>query len=150
MTTHPSRLSVKAQPLPPNSVVWGKQGEGEALKRSQQLAWASAFRSQLQAFDYEITEIEGVLPEELKGSTLFRNGPSRFERGDQRVAHYLDGDGYIAKIAFAPDGRVTFFFSLCENGGVCLGGCGECVWVFGRRLGMRSQGDFWRVCWICI
>jgi len=108
VTTHPSRLSVKAQPLPPNSVVWGKQGEGEALKRSQQLAWASAFRSQLQAFDYEITEIEGVLPEELKGSTLFRNGPSRFERGDQRVAHYLDGDGYIAKIAFAPDGRVTF------------------------------------------
>ncbi|MGC1309669.1 MAG: carotenoid oxygenase family protein [Phormidesmis sp.] len=96
------------QPLPPNSVVWGKQGEGTALKQAQQTAWAGAFRSQLQEFDYEITDIEGILPDVLKGSTLFRNGPGRFERGGQRVAHYLDGDGYLAKIAFAPDGKVHF------------------------------------------
>lgn len=96
------------QPLPPNSVVWGKQREGEALKQMQKEAWAGAFRSQLQEFDYEITEIEGTLPEGLKGSTLFRNGPGRFERGDQRVAHYLDGDGYLSKIGFSPTGKVYF------------------------------------------
>jgi all-trans-8'-apo-beta-carotenal 15,15'-oxygenase len=97
-----------SQPLPPNSVVWGKQGESTALKQAQQAAWAGAFRSQLQEFDYEITDIEGTLPDALKGSTLFRNGPSRFERGTQRVAHYLDGDGYVAKIAFSPEGKVYF------------------------------------------
>ncbi len=95
-------------PLPTNSVVWGKQGESNALKQAQQAAWAGAFRSQLQEFDYEITNIEGTLPDALKGSTLFRNGPSRFERGAQRVAHYLDGDGYVAKIAFSPEGRAFF------------------------------------------
>ncbi|MGB7085107.1 MAG: carotenoid oxygenase family protein, partial [Phormidesmis sp.] len=94
--------------LPPNSIVWGKQGEGDRLKQAQKEAWAGAFRSQLQAFDYEITDIEGSLPEGLYGSTLFRNGPSRFERGGQRVEHYLDGDGYLAKIAFSPDGKVYF------------------------------------------
>lgn len=88
------------------------------LKNIQQTAWAAAFSSQLQEFDYEITEIEGRVPDELKGSTLFRNGPSCFERGGQRVAHYLDGDGYLAKISFAPDGKVRFtsrFISTAEH-----------------------------------
>jgi all-trans-8'-apo-beta-carotenal 15,15'-oxygenase len=107
LNTQPLKVPTH-EPLPPNSVVWGKQGEDEALKQAQQAAWAGTFRSQLQEFDYEITAIEGTLPEELKGSTLFRNGPSRFERGTQRVAHYLDGDGYVAKIAFAPTGKVYF------------------------------------------
>ncbi|NJM98249.1 MAG: lignostilbene-alpha,beta-dioxygenase [Phormidesmis sp. RL_2_1] len=116
----PTSLSYVAysSPLPPNSVVWGKQGESKALKQAQQTAWAAAFRSQLQEFDYEITDIEGTLPDGLKGSTLFRNGPSRFERGAQRVAHYLDGDGYLAKIAFAPNGKVYFtsrFISTAEH-----------------------------------
>lgn len=106
VTTQPINSAV--QPLLPNSVVWGKQGESKALKQAQQTAWAGAFRSQLQEFDYEITDIEGTLPDGLKGSTLFRNGPGRFERGQQRVAHYLDGDGYLSKIAFAPDGKAYF------------------------------------------
>ncbi len=107
MVSQPS-VSTPSQPHPPNSIVWGKQGEGSALKQAQKEAWAGAFRSQLQEFDYEITDIEGVLPDALKGSTLFRNGPSRFERGQQRVAHYLDGDGYLSKISFSPEGKVHF------------------------------------------
>ena len=95
-------------PFAPNSIAWGKQGEGEELKQAQKDAWAGAFRSQTQEFDYEITEIEGEIPAGLRGSTLFRNGPSRFERGSSRVSHYLDGDGYIAKIAFSPAGKATF------------------------------------------
>jgi len=100
--------SAPQRPLPTGSIVWGKQGEGDALKQLQKDAWAGAFRSQLQEFDYEITDIEGTIPEGLRGSTLFRNGPSRFERGDSRVAHYLDGDGYLAKITFSPTGSAHF------------------------------------------
>ena len=96
------------QPSSPDRVAWGKCDEGVAFKQAQKDAWAGAFRSQLQEFDYEITEIEGSIPNGLKGSTLFRNGPGRFERGQQRVAHYLDGDGYLAKIAIAPDGKAYF------------------------------------------
>ena len=89
-------------------VAWGKCEEGARFKRDQKKAWAAAFRSQLEEFDYEITEIEGTVPDGLKGSTLFRNGPGQFERGEQRVAHYLDGDGYLAKVAIASDGRAYF------------------------------------------
>ncbi|EDX84569.1 Retinal pigment epithelial membrane protein [Synechococcus sp. PCC 7335] len=105
-------------PLPPNSIAWGKQGEGKALKDVQQAAWNAAFQSQLQEFEYEITHIEGEIPDELRGSTLFRNGPSRFERGQQRVSHYLDGDGYLAKITFTREGKVHFtsrFISTAEH-----------------------------------
>ena len=108
MVSQPLASTSKQPPLTPNSIVWGKQGEGDALKQTQKDAWAGAFRSQLQEFDYEITDIEGTLPDALKGSTLFRNGPSRFERGQQRVAHYLDGDGYLSKISFSPQGNVYF------------------------------------------
>lgn len=98
-----TQLSIAA-----DGVVWGKCDEGAAFKQAQKRAWSAAFRSQLQEFDYEITEIEGEMPDGLKGSTLFRNGPGRFERGEQRVAHYLDGDGYLAKIAISPEGRAYF------------------------------------------
>ena len=101
-----------AQPYAPNSIAWGKQGESDALAQAQKEAWSAAFRSQLQEFDYNITDIEGTIPDTLKGSSLFRNGPSRFERGSgknmQRVSHYLDGDGYLAKITFNPDGTAHF------------------------------------------
>ncbi|MBE9064572.1 carotenoid oxygenase family protein, partial [cf. Phormidesmis sp. LEGE 11477] len=109
--------SLLQAPLPPSSIAWGKQGEGEVLKDIQQAAWIAAFRSQPQEFDYEITTIEGEIPDELKGSTLFRNGPSRFERGQQRVSHYLDGDGYLAKITFTLEGKAYFtsrFISTAE------------------------------------
>lgn len=101
-----------------DEIVWGKQQADANTAESntgdsnyidaQKSAWFGAFRSQLQEFSYEITDIEGTLPEGLYGSTLFRNGPSRFERGEQRVHHYLDGDGYLSRIAFASDGRVFF------------------------------------------
>jgi all-trans-8'-apo-beta-carotenal 15,15'-oxygenase len=55
--------------------------------------WKKAFVSQLQEFDYEVTDIEGNIPIDLKG-TLFRSFPARFERGDTAYGHYLDGDGY--------------------------------------------------------
>lgn len=118
MPSSPQPSSLLQAPLPPSSIAWGKQGEGDILKNIQQAAWADAFRSQLQEFDYEITDIEGEIPEALKGSTLFRNGPSRFERGNQRVSHYLDGDGYLAKISFTPEGKVYFtsrFISTAEH-----------------------------------
>lgn len=104
----PNRSTIPQSALAPNSIAWGKQGEGDALGQLQKDAWAAAFTSQLQEFAYEITDIEGNIPAALKGSTLFRNGPSRFERGSQRVSHYLDGDGYLAKIAFSPEGKAYF------------------------------------------
>jgi hypothetical protein len=69
--------------------------------------WAAAFNSQPGEFDYVIDEIEGSIPAQLTG-TLFRNGPANFQRGDQKYAHMLDGDGYVSRFTFTEDGEVHF------------------------------------------
>ncbi|KAK9823367.1 hypothetical protein WJX72_002263 [[Myrmecia] bisecta] len=69
--------------------------------------WAAAFQSQPSEYSYWIDEIEGTIPEGLRG-TLFRNGPGNFERGKQKYHHMLDGDGYVCAFSFNFDGRVHF------------------------------------------
>ena len=59
-----------------------------------------------QEFDYEITEIEGAVPSDLKG-TFFRNGPGRQRIGETAYGHWFDGDGMISAFTF-DDGRVHF------------------------------------------
>ena len=100
--------------------------------------WAAAFDSQLEEFDYEIRKkkknkgkeeeeeeedndndsssspvafVEGEIPEALRGGTLYRNGPARFERGGERYAHMLDGDGYVCRFAFDAEGESVSFRS---------------------------------------
>ena len=55
------------------------------------------------AGDFTI-KVEGNIPSDLKG-TLYRNGPSLFERDGFRKNHLLDGDGYITKLQI--DGKAT-------------------------------------------
>ncbi|BDA50633.1 Apocarotenoid-15,15'-oxygenase [Coccomyxa sp. Obi] len=69
--------------------------------------WAAAFRTQPDEFDYWIYNIDGNIPDFLKGS-LFRNGPGNFERGGQQYHHMLDGDGYVSRFCFAGDNQVHF------------------------------------------
>ncbi|KAL0018897.1 hypothetical protein WJX77_004984 [Trebouxia sp. C0004] len=59
--------------------------------------FAAAFTSQQKEYDYWITEIEGQVPESL-----------RFERGEQKYAHVLDGDGYVTSFSFNQEGNIHF------------------------------------------
>ena len=54
---------------------------------------------------YEITGIEGRLPEWLRGA-YYVNGPARFERAGQRCKHWLDGDGMVGSVRFTDDGVI--------------------------------------------
>ena len=40
--------------------------------------------------------------------TTFCVLPGRFERGQQKYAHVLDGDGYVCSFSFNEQGRVYF------------------------------------------
>jgi all-trans-8'-apo-beta-carotenal 15,15'-oxygenase len=42
--------------------------------------------------------------------------PALFERGGKDYGHYLDGDGYIAKLVFLPDGQVRFQSKFVSTG----------------------------------
>ena len=71
-------------------------------------AWISAYVSAEGESDYEIEDIEGVIPAELQG-TIFRNGPGNFERGGTRYEHVLDGDGLVCRITIdGVSGRAHF------------------------------------------
>ncbi|NJK40892.1 MAG: hypothetical protein HC934_05155 [Acaryochloridaceae cyanobacterium SU_2_1] len=50
--------------------------------------------------------LQGQIPEALRG-TLYRNGPGRLQRQQQRVAHWFDGDGGILAVHFAADGATA-------------------------------------------
>jgi all-trans-8'-apo-beta-carotenal 15,15'-oxygenase len=91
---------------PADQILWGKSGDSRGP--AQKAAWFGAFRSQTQEFSEAVTDIEGSIPKGLLGSTWFHNGPGNFERGDQRVNHFLDGDGYLCRMAFRQDGCVFF------------------------------------------
>ncbi|HEU4996803.1 MAG TPA: carotenoid oxygenase family protein [Gemmatimonadaceae bacterium] len=52
---------------------------------------------------YEVTGIEGRLPDWLRGS-YYVNGPARFERDGRRYRHWLDGDGMVCALHFGDAG----------------------------------------------
>ena len=60
--------------------------------------WAAGYVSLAEeALDYEVVDIEGVVPAELSG-TYFRNGPATFEAGTELFAHPFDGDGLMTAL----------------------------------------------------
>ncbi len=71
-----------------------------------QSAWQRGYESQTQEATYEITEIEGSIPAELRG-TLFRNGPGLLDIGGTPIKHPFDGDGMICAVTFN-QGRAFF------------------------------------------
>ena len=84
---------------PPSEEVWNDEIRA---------GWEMAYSSVPGEYEYEISEIEGTIPADLKGS-LWRNGPGNFERGGQRFEHVLDGDGYLGRISIdGSAGRASF------------------------------------------
>ena len=78
-------------------------------------AWTRAYSSVDGEHDYEITEIEGTIPADLRGS-VFRNGPGNFERGGERFEHVLDGDGLICRFSIdGASGRAHFKSSFVRT-----------------------------------
>ena len=96
-----ARSRREALTLPPTHTHFPQQPTGYNVAD-----WAAAFESQLGEYSYR-PRVEGALPPWLRG-TLFRNGPSRFERGGRRYAHMLDGDGAVAAFTFDGEGGVHF------------------------------------------
>ncbi|MEY2979023.1 MAG: hypothetical protein RLZZ435_3162, partial [Cyanobacteriota bacterium] len=61
--------------------------------------WQGGYASQPQEMEYPITDIEGQVPPDLKG-TLFRNGPGLLDIHGQRIHHPFDGDGMVCQFTF--------------------------------------------------
>lgn len=64
------------------------------------------YESLLDEHDYDVSEIDGQLPEGLTG-TLFRIGPGKFEVGQTRLSSIFEGDGMVSR--FILDGGGVHF-----------------------------------------
>lgn len=64
---------------------------------------ASPWDSQHHESDYRVRDVEGTLPESLRG-VLYRIGPGRFDVGGHPISHIFDGDGMVSRLAIGPDG----------------------------------------------
>src|SRR5438105_15418634 len=65
-------------------------------------AGRGVWESQHDEHDYVISQVEGKLPQGLRG-TLYRNGSGKFESGGQPLGHLWDGDGLLSM--FVLDGE---------------------------------------------
>ena len=65
-----------------------------------------AFSLDLRELSYDVEEIEGEVPDFIRG-TYYLNGPARFSRAGFNYCHWLDGDGMVSALRFE-SGRVHF------------------------------------------
>lgn len=71
-----------------------------ALKSEPQLAALKGLSHDLAP---HALKLEGKLPKTLRGE-LYRNGPARHSRNNQRYLHLFEGDGMLQKFSFSDDG----------------------------------------------
>lgn len=53
--------------------------------------------------DYEVGEIEGTIPDDLRG-VLYRIGPGRLDIDGHPMGHIFDGDGMVSRFEIGPSG----------------------------------------------
>ena len=95
-----------AAPAIPSDAFAAVRGGPLAADSAAKKDWAVGFCTHPEEEAYYVTDVEGEIPAELRG-TLFRNGPGRLDRGDHSYAHIFDGDGMLCAFAF-DDGRLHF------------------------------------------
>jgi all-trans-8'-apo-beta-carotenal 15,15'-oxygenase len=67
-------------------------------------AWSKSLeKPALEFSETNLTLLAGKIPDGLRGS-LYRNGPGRLARGNQKVGHWFDGDGAILAAHFTDTG----------------------------------------------
>mmetsp|Transcript_3058 Transcript_3058/g.7653 ORF Transcript_3058/g.7653 Transcript_3058/m.7653 type:complete len:602 (-) Transcript_3058:720-2525(-) len=98
--------SVASAPVSTSSSSVGPRSLDEALELSSQ--FNKGFSTSLYTENsYWIEEVEGKIPEGLRG-TLLRNGPGLFEVGSTKVPQPFDGDGMVCAVSFDGSGRAHF------------------------------------------
>ncbi|MBE9044489.1 carotenoid oxygenase family protein [Pleurocapsales cyanobacterium LEGE 10410] len=110
------------------------------ITTSKLKAWSKAIAQPATEFhSTTLSIIAGEIPLELRG-TLYRNGPARLSRGEQRVGHWFDGDGAILGVHFNDSG-VTGVYRYVQTLGY-LDEQAENEFIY-PNYGMTAKGAFW-------
>lgn len=104
-------------------------------------AWANAILPVAHEFaPTPLPLVAGQIPMQLRGS-LYRNGPGRLARGNQRVGHWFDGDGAVLAIHFTDNGA-TGLYRFVQTTGYQAESDAKC-YLF-PNYGMTAPGWLWQ------
>ena len=110
------------------------------ITTSKTKAWSGAIAKPATEFDSTpLSIISGNIPSDLRG-TLYRNGPARLSRGEQRVGHWFDGDGAILRVNFS-DADATATYRYVQTKGY-LDEQKQDAFIY-PNYGMTAAGPFW-------
>ena len=110
------------------------------ITTSKQKAWSKAIAEPATEFALTpLSIISGSIPNDLRGS-LYRNGPARLSRGQQRVGHWFDGDGAILGVHFTDTGASGVYRYVQTEG--YLNEQQKDAFIY-PNYGMTAAGAFW-------
>ncbi|MDJ0571740.1 MAG: carotenoid oxygenase family protein [Pleurocapsa sp. MO_192.B19] len=103
-------------------------------------SWSKAISQPATEFDSTpLSIISGEIPPDLRG-TLYRNGPARLSRGEQRVGHWFDGDGAILGVYFTDSGATAVYRYVQTQGYLDEQEADTFIYP---NYGMTASGVFW-------
>ena len=103
-------------------------------------AWSKVLANPATEFPLTpLSLISGNVPPQLTG-TLYRNGPARLERGEQKVGHWFDGDGAILAIHFNEGQAAAVYRYVQTEGYQAETKAGHYLYA---NYGMKASGGFW-------
>jgi carotenoid cleavage dioxygenase-like enzyme len=103
-------------------------------------AWAKSLEKPAVEFsETQLTLLSGKIPDGLCGS-LYRNGPGRLERGNQKVGHWFDGDGAILAVHFTEKGASSTYRYVQTAGYQQESAANRYLFP---NYGMNAPGFFW-------
>ncbi|MEM8720231.1 MAG: carotenoid oxygenase family protein [Cyanobacteria bacterium P01_G01_bin.39] len=110
------------------------------IAASKLKSWSKAIAQPASEFDLSpLSVIEGEIPTDLRGS-LYRNGPARLSRGEQRVGHWFDGDGAVLGVHFRDTGATGVYRYVQTQGYQDEQAADDFIYP---NYGMTASGTFW-------
>ncbi|MGI0489585.1 carotenoid oxygenase family protein [Pantanalinema rosaneae CENA516] len=107
----------------------------------QPATWATAIRYPATEFSpTRLPIVSGAVPAGLRG-TLYRNGPARLQRGQQRVGHWFDGDGAVLGVRFTDSAAIGVYRYVQTNGYQAEAQAGRYLFP---NYGMVTPGGWWQ------
>lgn len=110
------------------------------ITTSKPKAWSKAIAQPAAEFALTpLAVIAGAIPQGLRGS-LYRNGPARLSRGEQRVGHWFDGDGAVLGVHFTDSGATGVYRYIQTQGYIDEQAANSYIYP---NYGMTAAGAFW-------
>ncbi len=108
---------------------------------STRKAWSKLVEQPAQEFPLtNLPVLTGKIPQGLRGS-LYRNGPGRLARGEQKVGHWFDGDGGILGVHFSDEGAKATYRYVQTSGYLAEAKANRFLFP---NYGMNVPGHFWQ------